>query len=119
MGANLDTGLEMHNKISGLVRAAVLAMGGFAVLSGCGVTYHSPKVSERQGELPVSVVELTPKAVAYANASHYTPRALPDVFYAYAGSYGRATGAGALPAAPYLPDESALACPHRVVRFDS
>ncbi|GGF63702.1 hypothetical protein GCM10011319_25880 [Mameliella alba] len=102
----MATGLKMHNRIGGLARVAVLAMGGLAVLSGCGVTYHSPKVTERQGELPVSVVELTPKAVAYANASHYTPRALPDVFYAYAGSYGGATGAGALPAAPYLPDES-------------
>ncbi|WP_261394452.1 hypothetical protein [Mameliella alba] len=54
----------MHNRIGGLARVAVLAMGGLAVLSGCGVTYHSPKVTERQGELPVSVVELTPKAVA-------------------------------------------------------
>lgn len=102
----LRTGSEMHGKPGGWLRAAVLAMSGFAVLSGCGVTYHSPKVSERQGALPVSVVELTPRAVTYANASAYTPRALPDVFYAYAGSHGGATGVGALPAAPYLPDES-------------
>ncbi len=105
-GANLAAGLKEYNRVAGLARVAVLAMGGLAVLSGCGVTYHSPKVIERQGELPVSVVEMTPRAIAYANASDYTPRALPDVFYAYAGSYGGATGAGALPAAPYLPDAS-------------
>nr|WP_246594612.1 polysaccharide biosynthesis/export family protein [Mameliella sediminis] len=81
-----------------------MAIGGAAVLAGCGVSYNSPKVRERKGEQPVAVVEMTPKAVAYANASAYTPRALPDVFYAFAGSYGATAGAGAMPAAPYLPD---------------
>lgn len=105
-GAKLGAGLKTRKNVFRWARIGVLAMGGVAILSGCGVSYHSPKVRERQGELPVSVVSMTPKAVAYANASPYTPRALPDVFYAYAGTYGGATGAGALPAAPYLPNET-------------
>lgn len=92
--------------IEAFKRPIVLFIAGFAILSSCGVTYNSPSVKKQSGELPVSVVAMTPKSVSYANASHYTPRALPDVFYAYAGTYGGATGAGALPEAPYLPDQS-------------
>ncbi len=102
----MDTGVMTANRpwrprLSGLV-FAVTALA----LSGCGVSYNSPTVRERKDELPVSVVSMTPRSVAYANASHYTPKALPDVFYAYAGTNGSVTGAGALPAAPYLPDET-------------
>ncbi|MGP6086707.1 polysaccharide biosynthesis/export family protein [Antarctobacter jejuensis] len=83
-----------------VIAAALLAV------SGCGVSYNSPQVRERSDELPVSVVPMSPRSVSYANASPYTPKALPDVFYAYAGTHGGVTGAGALPAAPYIPDES-------------
>lgn len=105
-GDTLHTGSKSIVEILARTRPLALAMGCAAILSACGVTYHSPKVQERQGELPVSVVSMTPNSVSYANASPYTPRALPDVFYAYAGTYGGTTGAGAIPAAPYLPDAS-------------
>ncbi|ASP19325.1 polysaccharide biosynthesis/export protein [Antarctobacter heliothermus] len=102
----MRTGLKGYKNLGAWTRCLVLALGGAVALSSCGISYNSPKVSERNGELPVSVVGMTARSVAYANASPYTPRALPDVFYAYAGSQGSVTGAGALPAAPYLPDET-------------
>lgn len=85
---------------------ALIATLTALALTGCGISYKSPQVRERKDELPVSVVSMTPKSVAYANASPYTPKALPDVFYAYAGTNGSVTGAGAMPAPPYLPNES-------------
>ena len=48
--------------------------------------------------------ELNPTSVAAANRSAYTPRSLPQVFYSVAGS-GSYVGAGALPAAPDIPEE--------------
>ncbi|MCP3971103.1 MAG: sugar transporter [Rhodobacteraceae bacterium] len=50
-------------------------------------------------------MELNAASVATANKSAYTPRGLPRVFYAGAAGSGSVVGAGALPSAPYLPDE--------------
>lgn len=82
-----------------------LALGAGLLLAGCGVTYVSPSVQSRADDLPVSVVDMNMRSISYANASHYTPRSLPEAFYAVAGGYGSVTGAGALPAEPYLPNE--------------
>ncbi len=113
-GCTLGTGLKnMDSTTDRIGRVSLsrgmrfgLMLGALAVLTGCGVTYKSPKVSERNDELPVSVVAMTPKSLSYANASPYTPRALPDAFYAYAGSNGNIMGTGALPEAPFIPDRS-------------
>lgn len=110
MGVTLHKGLNFlgilgASSLGRLVRAAGV-LGAVAALASCGVTYNSPQVSKRNGELPVSVVAMTPKAVAYANAAPYTPRGLPEAFYAYAGTNGSVTGVGALPPEPYLPNET-------------
>lgn len=99
----LATAIQRHARVSRLMLG--LALGAAAVTAGCGVTYNSPSVLSRNDDLPVSVVEMNIRSVNYANASHYTPRALPEAFYAVAGGYGSVTGAGALPAEPYLPSE--------------
>ncbi len=70
------------------------------VLSGCGVTYNSPKVSENNAAYDVSVVEMTPSEVARANNSAYTPKKLPAAFSRSAGAGGSPRGLGSLPAAP-------------------
>lgn len=66
----------------------VLALSGVLLLAGCGVAYHSSSVSE--GIAPsgskVRVVPLTPETVLAANRSSYTPKQLPDVFFASAGA---------------------------------
>jgi polysaccharide export outer membrane protein len=96
-----------HPTGPGLVaRGGVLAIGVMFALSACGVSYNSPSVQKRNDELPVSVVKMTPKSVAYANAQSYVPQALPEVFYYAAGGGADVRGAGAIPAAPYIPTES-------------
>ncbi|WP_425073961.1 polysaccharide biosynthesis/export family protein [Sagittula sp. S175] len=73
-------------------------------LSACGITYNSPSVNKSDDG--VTVVEMSSATVASANNSAYVPKALPAVFFSNAGTGGDAVGAGALPAAPYLPEES-------------
>ncbi|MBP0484722.1 polysaccharide biosynthesis/export family protein [Sagittula sp. M10.9X] len=75
-----------------------------ATLSACGITYHSPSVDEKAED--VTVLELSPQVIATANSSAYMPRSLPAVFFSNAGSGGAAQGVGALPAEPYLPEET-------------
>lgn len=70
------------------------------VLSGCGVTYNSPRISESNAAYDVSVVEMTPSEVARANNSAYTPKKLPAAFSRSAGAGGSPRGLGSLPAAP-------------------
>ncbi len=70
------------------------------VLSGCSVTYNSPKISENNAAYDVSVVEMTPSEVARANISTYTPKKLPAAFSHSAGAGGSPRGLGSLPAAP-------------------
>lgn len=82
--------------------AGVVALG----VSACGITYHSPTINEGAKGDGVTVVPLTLDTVASANRSAYTPQSLPAAFFANAGSGGSAQGVGALPEAPYLPDEN-------------
>lgn len=67
-----------------------LPLATILILSSCGVAYHSPSVSEGVSDTgsTVRVVPLTPESVLRANRSTYTPKQLPDVFYASAGSAG-------------------------------
>lgn len=79
---------------------SVLALGA------CGVTYTSPKVKANDENTPVKVVPLSLESVATANQSAYTPRSLPSEFYAGAGGGGGGyVGLGAIPPAPYVPEE--------------
>ena len=79
-----------------LPRAVILASCAF--LSGCGVTYNSPKVSDTDTAYDVSVVSMTPATVARANTSLYKPKRLPAAFSQIAG--GASKGLGQLPKAP-------------------
>lgn len=87
-----------------LLRAVSVSM--LLATAGCGVTYFSPSVVEGTDDAPVTVVSLTPQEVAHANQSSYTPKQLPDVFFAAAGGGSSQAGLGALPAEPYLPTET-------------
>ncbi len=92
---------SQHRMISSLLRSFALVT--VIATTGCGVSYQSPKVIEREDGSPVTVVPLSAATVSRANASPYTPRSLPSVFYAAASGGSAATGVGALPASPYLP----------------
>ena len=74
-------------------------------LSGCGVTYTSPTVRSQADDARVRVVPLNAETVLVANRQSYSPRSLPEVFYATAGG-GNLRGAGALPEEPYVPTAS-------------
>ena len=60
------------------------------LLAACGATYVSPTVSSEAAGAQVQILALDIATVAQANAVPYTPRKLPAVFSANAG-----TGAGA------------------------
>lgn len=85
-------------------KAAVTATTLF--LSGCGLTYTSPTVSEAAGEAGVTVVELTRSSVRTANSTPYDPQVLPAAFRQIAGTGSGIRGAGALPEAPFVPEET-------------
>jgi polysaccharide export outer membrane protein len=72
----------------------------FALLSSCGVTYTTSKVSETDTAYNVTVVELTPAVVSRANGSSYEPQSLPATFVQTAGAGGFPRGLGSLPRAP-------------------
>lgn len=75
------------------------------VPAGCGVVYTSPNVSREAGtDIDVRVIKLTPETVLLANRTPYSPRNLPQEFFAAASAH-QGPGGGALPAAPVLPDE--------------
>ncbi|WP_375262328.1 polysaccharide biosynthesis/export family protein [Palleronia sp.] len=80
-------------------------MTAIFLLSGCGITYVNPEVGLRNTTANVNVVEITTRTVQIANQSSYTPKSLPEVFYAATGG-GSVAGAGlGLPAQPYVPNE--------------
>lgn len=84
----------------GLALAAMLM-----VPAGCGVVYTSPTVSRAIGaDMDVRTIEVTPETVLLANRSPYSPRNLPREFFT-AASARQGPGMGALPRAPYMPDE--------------
>ena len=87
----------------GLLRAVSVSL--MLSTAGCGVTYFSPSIVEEDGS-NVTVVPMSMASIQSANNVAYTPRQLPEVFFAAAGGGSSATGAGALPAEPYLPTET-------------
>ena len=100
----LDCAVRANEKAFHHLRIGGLFVTMALFLSACGVTYTSPRVNERDQELPVHVVELNMTNVAEANRAKYTPRSLPDFFYGVAGG-GSLRGAGAIPPAPFTPNE--------------
>jgi len=86
-----------------MLRKAVL-VASLLALSGCGITYTSPKVRAKDLETDVTVVKLDARSVSEANQLTYSPRNLPSAFFGTAGG-GNLIGAGALPRAPDVPTE--------------
>ncbi len=81
------------------------ALGLTLGLSGCGITYVSPSVTNRQEGLDVRVLPITAENVLLANRAPYAPRSLPAAFSEIAGA-GSPRGLGALPDAPLIPTET-------------
>lgn len=73
-------------------------------LGACGVSYNSPSVKEHGADSAVSVVPLSSESIQQANASAYSPRALPAIFYAATNTSTSITGLGSLPAQPSVPN---------------
>ncbi|MFG5384121.1 SLBB domain-containing protein [Yoonia sp. R2-816] len=70
-----------------------------SVMSGCGVIYVSPTVSDDQSaQLDVVVVPLTSTVVEEANQNNYVPKSLPREFFELAGVQGaQPLGGGSIP----------------------
>lgn len=85
-----------------LLRTTAIALS-IALISGCGVTYTSPRVSTEDTAYDVEVVALTPDVVSRANESSYVPKRLPRAFSQTAGQGGRFQGIGSIPDAPEVP----------------
>ncbi len=75
------------------------------VLTGCGITYTSPKVRDAATDASVRVVPLTAQTVVVANRDPFRPKTLPAIYSQTAGAGGAALGLGALPEAPTFPEE--------------
>lgn len=88
-----------------LTRSAV-ALCAVLSLASCGVTYTPQTVSTKDTPLDVTVVSMSPSSIEVANRSSYTPRALPEEFFATAGMNGTVRGFGAFPEAPSVPNLS-------------
>ena len=74
----------------------LLAISVLTFLTGCGVAYVSPEVSDAGSK--VRIVALTSETVLAANRSLYAPKQLPSVFFQNAGGAGGMRGAGTTPA---------------------
>jgi len=73
----------------------LIAASTLILLSGCGVAYVSPKVTDAGSK--VRIVPLTSETVLAANRSTYEPKQLPAVFFQTAGGAGGLRGAGPTP----------------------
>ncbi|UWR35712.1 polysaccharide biosynthesis/export family protein (plasmid) [Sulfitobacter sp. W027] len=73
----------------------LITVSALTLLTGCGVAYISPKVSEAGSK--VRIVPLTSETVLAANSSTYQPKQLPAVFFQTAGGAGGLRGAGPTP----------------------
>ncbi|MCK0139998.1 polysaccharide biosynthesis/export family protein [Aliiroseovarius sp. F47248L] len=82
-----------------------LLLGTSLVLTGCGVTYHSPTVQTQAAGLDVQVMRITASSVKQANSAPYVPRSLPEAFHAVASGTGL-RGAAALPEIPDGPTQT-------------
>lgn len=80
------------------------ALTALFLLSGCGITYVNPEVGLRNTTANVQVTEITTRTIPLANSAPYTPKSLPEVFYAATGG-GSANGNLGLPAQPFVPNE--------------
>ncbi len=67
-------------------------------LAGCGSVYRTSKIIPNDGN--VQVVSLTVASIAQANSSKYTPKELPAVFSAIAGSGDGLPATSVLPKGP-------------------
>jgi len=74
----------------------LIAISLLSFVTGCGVAYVSPTVSEEEGK--VRIVRLTSETVTAANRAAYVPKELPAAFFQNAGGAGAMRGAGATPA---------------------
>ncbi|QFT48699.1 Polysaccharide biosynthesis/export protein (plasmid) [Roseivivax sp. THAF40] len=83
------------------------------LLTGCGISYTSPTVSQQSGGAEVRVVDVDPQTVLVANRARYTPRSLPEIYYQAAGG-SQLRGVDTLPAEPFLPDEQRRALELRI-----
>ncbi|QFS85003.1 polysaccharide biosynthesis/export family protein [Roseivivax sp. THAF197b] len=83
------------------------------LLTGCGISYTSPTVSQQSGGAEVRVVDVDPQTVLVANRARYTPRSLPEIYYQAAGG-SQLRGIDSLPAEPFLPDEQRRALELRI-----
>lgn len=95
---------DVFNGVLKPKRAVQIAL--VAALMGttsCGITYVSPKVRDGGEDGSVKVVALNAASVAQANRSAYTPKSLPEAFYAVARG-GSVAAPTALPQQPYAPD---------------
>lgn len=106
--SGLSAKLSCRRAVSVVLASMVLS------LSGCGVAYHSPRVSEGESDAgPVSVRPITVETVQIANASPFAPRPLPAVFSAGPTSNTAARSAGALPDPVSGPMSSGSSTPTR------
>jgi len=76
-------------------------LAGAWVLSGCGLTYIAPRVSDQADGMAVQVVPISAQTLSTANAAPYAPRALPAAFGQVAGG-GDLRGMGVLPEPPVI-----------------
>ncbi len=74
----------------------LFAIAGLMALTGCGVAYISPKVTDADDK--VRIISLDAQSVLAANRSSYNPKQLPTVFFQNAGVPGASRGPGAVPA---------------------
>lgn len=74
-----------------------LILSAYLILSGCGVIYIVPDVSDQLSDTAVTVLPLNRTTAQQANQSDYVPRTLPAAFFQNAGAGGGLRGAGALP----------------------
>ncbi|WP_136635903.1 polysaccharide biosynthesis/export family protein [Pseudooceanicola onchidii] len=89
----------------------LFALLSLTVMTGCGTAYISSKVVDNDD---VSIVEMTRVSVQAANASTYTPKDLPQVFFASAGGPSAGRGAGPLPPTAVDPERRPAALTLRV-----
>ena len=85
-GAVLRGGVVMRFRSVTNALLVSSALGLTLGLSGCGITYVSPSVSNRAEGLDVRVLPITAENVLLANRAPYAPRTLPDAFSQTAGA---------------------------------
>ncbi len=83
-----------------------LLFGSCLMVSGCGVTYHSPTVQSQAAGLDVRVVPITASSVKQANGALYQPLDLPLAFQSVASGSSLLHGQAALPKMPESPKQS-------------